>query len=66
MAFPVAHETFQRISFTQPLYVRPGKFLQPYPNEESRVTALIRPYTSTVNNLWNLIFLHSVQIFSNY
>ncbi|XP_046452186.1 ionotropic receptor 93a-like [Daphnia pulex] len=57
--FVITPTLMQQMDFTIPLTVEDYHLLQPYPKEESRLTACIRPFSFTV---WLLFLLSTVAV----
>lgn len=57
MTIPLSLENFERLSFSQSYWLHSIKLLQPYPKEKGRITAPIRPFTSTVRSAITFLFI---------
>ena len=46
--FDVKPRNFQHLAKTYPMYITPVTLLQPWPNQESRLKVVIKPFDITV------------------
>ena len=49
MLFEATMDNLAHMEFSQPMWVENFLILQPWPNEQSRLAAIIRPFAGTVS-----------------